>query len=115
MVEAGNPDAKYTTKSAIYQALLGALYEGGEVTDIVEKLLQSIPNFRVVIPDFMTMLGKGWPEAEEMLRHELGKTLEPELPPMHLANTIEADSKPTKVLQGWWACFNGYFEDDVSG
>jgi hypothetical protein len=59
MVEAGNPDAKFTSKSAIYQALLGAVYEGGETTDIVEKLLRAIPGLRNNVADFLTFLSKG--------------------------------------------------------
>jgi hypothetical protein len=98
MIEAGNPDAEYTLKSAMYQALLGALYEGGEITDIIEKLLCSIPNFHVVIPDFVVLLGKGWPEAEEMLRCELGKILKPELPPTMLTADLDPQVSSKKVL-----------------
>jgi hypothetical protein len=111
MVEAGNPDAKYTSKSAIYQALLGALYEGGETTDIVTKLLRAIPGFQNSITDFLTFLGKGWAAAEDMLQIELGKILGPDVPRPDLLQQVETEvyAEDRRVLQEWWTSFNAYF------
>ena len=75
MVEAGNPDAKYTSKSAIYQACIAALYkgqcgpgDGGDHNDLLEKLVRCIPDCRIVVDDLKIGLGMGWPAATEMLR-----------------------------------------------
>ncbi|KAF2128151.1 hypothetical protein P153DRAFT_343352 [Dothidotthia symphoricarpi CBS 119687] len=90
LVEAGNPDAKYTIKSAIYQAALMAIYEGGDVYDFVKKLLQEIPQCRVQAGEFCKALGSsiGWPAAEKMLTVELAKIFEPELPRQDLLQDL---------------------------
>jgi serine/threonine protein kinase len=114
MVEAGNPDAKYTAKSAIYQSLLCALYEGGEVVDIVEKLMRKVPGFQTNVTDFLTFLGKGSPAAEGMLRTELGKILDPKLPQPNFPQQVEAEvyANDRRILEEWWTAFDAYFSGD---
>ena len=64
MIEAGNDtDVKYTLKSAIYQAAIAAITEGGDATDLIEKLLREIPHCRVDVNDFKRAYGMGWPAA----------------------------------------------------
>jgi hypothetical protein len=110
MVEAGSPDAKFTSQSAIYQTLLCALYEGGETTEIVEKLLRAIPGLRNSVADFLTFLGKGWPAAEDMLGVELGKILDPELPRPDFLQEVEAEvyADDRRLPQEWWTSFDAY-------
>jgi hypothetical protein len=57
MLEAGNPDAKFTIKSAVYQAAFAAIYEGGSIYDLVDKLCRAIPDFAEPTDGFMAHLG----------------------------------------------------------
>lgn len=101
MVEAGNPDAKYTLKSAIYQACTSALYEGGDYKDLIEKLVRYIPECRIDAEDLMYGLGMQWPAATEMLERELKIILEPQLPD---AGFLESLHKML-ILKEWWSEF----------
>ncbi|KAF2864886.1 hypothetical protein BDV95DRAFT_588256 [Massariosphaeria phaeospora] len=80
LVEAGHPDAKFTTKSPIYQAALCALYLGGSAHDFTEKLLREIPGFRLPPREMKVALGMGWEDGEKWLKGELRKILEPQMP-----------------------------------
>ncbi|KAF2450817.1 hypothetical protein P171DRAFT_503564 [Karstenula rhodostoma CBS 690.94] len=71
---------RYTTKSALYQAIFAAIYEGGHPLDITNKVLRSIPGFRMQPSHFKKLLGKGWPAAVEYLEREIPKIFEAELP-----------------------------------
>lgn len=103
MVEAGNPDAKYTTKSAIYQAVFAALYEGGCIFNITEKLLRDIPGCRKTGQQLVTLLASpnGW-KLEHTLRADLYRILEPELP-----HTSLSDLFADLAAQAWMADFEG--------
>ncbi|CAO2657953.1 Nn.00g072130.m01.CDS01 [Neocucurbitaria sp. VM-36] len=72
-------DAKFTRKSAIYQALLAAVYEDEDIQDVVGKLLVEIPELRRVnLDSFYVRLGKGWPAAEKVLEAKIPELLRPE-------------------------------------
>ncbi|KAF2115083.1 hypothetical protein BDV96DRAFT_493595 [Lophiotrema nucula] len=77
--EAGSPDVRYTCKSAMYQGIVAALYEGGgDAEDVVKKVMLSLEGTRLVDHDqFLTNLGKGWPDAEAYLKEEIAKLLAP--------------------------------------
>jgi hypothetical protein len=103
MIEAGNPDAKYTSKSAMYQASLAAIYEGGSIYNITDKLLSEIPGCRTPGRQIATFLGSSTnPKLEEALKTELSKVLEPELPHVNL-NEALADAS----AQLWMMEFDG--------
>jgi hypothetical protein len=72
-------DAELTTKSAIYQAAVGSLFDAS-VHDFVDKLLREVPNLRISTEDVKVGLGQGWPACEKMLEREIKKIMEPELP-----------------------------------
>lgn len=81
MVETGVEDAQYTTKSAMYGAAVGALYEGGDAFDLIQKVLQCIPGMTFTDSEDITLrLGIGWPAAEEYLKAEIPKLFAPQLP-----------------------------------
>ncbi|KAJ4366230.1 hypothetical protein N0V83_007866 [Neocucurbitaria cava] len=72
-------DAKFTRKSAIYQALLAAVHEDSDVKDLVGKLLAEIPDFRRVdVDEVCVRLGRGWPAAEKVLQEKIPELLRPE-------------------------------------
>ncbi|KAH7079935.1 hypothetical protein BKA63DRAFT_385309, partial [Paraphoma chrysanthemicola] len=80
MSDAGNSDAKYTTKSALYQAVLASIYEGGSIYDLSEKLVNLVMSGRPCkAMDFLIKLGdpKGWKSIEPILQHKLNEILEP--------------------------------------
>jgi len=77
MLATGAPDAKYTAKSAMYRAVVDAVSEGSP-TDLIEKLCKHIPGLRLAdVEELEMFVGKGWGEAEEYLKGEMGKLLEP--------------------------------------
>lgn len=108
MVEAGNPDAKYTLKSGIYQSCFAAITEGGDRYDIVEKLLQAIPDCRVDAQEFQISFGMGWNSALHMLKVELAKILEPQFPPENFL--AELDGK--MAMKEWWSSYDKYLDED---
>ncbi|CAE7219129.1 hypothetical protein P3342_013361 [Pyrenophora teres f. teres] len=101
MVEAGNEDAKYTIKSALYQAVIAAVTGGNTgQKDVIEKLLREIPNCRVDARDFKLALGQGkWTAAENMLKKQLPKIFEPELPPEGLLEKLDFE---LEMQTTWW-------------
>jgi hypothetical protein len=111
MVEAGNnTDAKYTLKSAIYQAAFAAITEGGNGTDLIEKLLREIPHCRVPVADFKLAYAIGWPAARGLLGKHFAKIFEPALPRPELMKEIEDEM----ALGEWLLSFERYpLEDDV--
>ncbi|KAF2032910.1 hypothetical protein EK21DRAFT_109361 [Setomelanomma holmii] len=69
MVEAGyDTDAKYTMKSAMYQAA-----------------------FAAITRDFKLAFGKGWPFARLVLRNQFPKMFDPELPRPGLLAELDAE------------------------
>jgi hypothetical protein len=75
LFEAGNLDAKYTTKSAIYQAAIASINAVGCKVDIVDKLLQEI-GFRGEKDEFAVFNGSSQgSQADEVLKTELYKVL----------------------------------------
>lgn len=106
MVAAGNPDAKYTWKSALYQGCIAAIYSGGDHRDLIEKLVRAIPECRIHTEDLKRGLGMGWPSAEKMLKEHFGKILEPELPRASLLHDLDRDM----LLQEWWCDFDELVE-----
>jgi hypothetical protein len=59
----------------------------------------------------LTFLGKGWAAAEDMLRIELSKILDPDLPRPDFLQQVEAEvyAEDRRVLQEWWTSFNAYY------
>jgi aminoglycoside phosphotransferase (APT) family kinase protein len=113
MVEAGNPDAKYTSKSAMYQACIAALYkgqcgpgDGGDHNDLLEKLVRCIPDCRIVIDDPKIALGMGWPAAREMLERQFKDIFEPQLPRPGLLQDLGDEL----TFKGWWCAFDDYLD-----
>ncbi|KZM28322.1 uncharacterized protein EKO05_0003614 [Ascochyta rabiei] len=92
LAEYGCEDAKYTTKSAMYQAGVMSLYDSddGDVMDILTKVLRSIPHFRSDVDECLIAFGKGWPAGEEIMRRELRKLFEPEMPDLEVLRDAEA-------------------------
>lgn len=81
MLETDCIDAKYTRKSAMYLAATDVLYDGGSGRDLATKLLLQIPSLRCQdLEQFLEHLGKGWPDADEFLRAEIPKILDPQVP-----------------------------------
>ncbi|KZM20233.1 uncharacterized protein EKO05_0003684 [Ascochyta rabiei] len=89
LAEAGNPDAKYTSKSHLYQAGFAALYEGGDMQGFLKRLLSAIPEMHLELGNVKFLLAKGCKATEEMLKVELGKVLEPELPEEGFLERVE--------------------------
>lgn len=84
-------DAQYTTNSALYQATLCAIYEGGDFWNLTEKILRSLPGFMMDPYDFTTLLGRGFPAAEDMLEREITKLCKPTLPSKEYMKELEED------------------------
>ncbi|KAL1599354.1 hypothetical protein SLS59_006371 [Nothophoma quercina] len=99
LVEAGNPDTKYTTKSHIYQAAFAALYEGGDKLDSVQRLLREVPGLQMENSHLLALVGKGCKVTEQMLKTEVWKVLEPEMPSDNLLKDLDLKLKD-EVLQG---------------
>jgi aminoglycoside phosphotransferase (APT) family kinase protein len=110
LVEAGNPDAIFTTKSALYRAALSAVYdtESDSMHQLLDKVLREVPNCRIKTQDFKRALGLGWPDAEKMLKAELPKIFAPELPP---ADTLEKVDVGI-AMREWWLTFDAYLEEE---
>ncbi|KAH6220328.1 hypothetical protein HBI42_103140 [Parastagonospora nodorum] len=73
-----NNDARFTKKSAIYQALFAVLYEDEECPTVLGNMLGEIDGFRRVDPwDLCVQLGKGWPAAEKVLKGKITHLLAP--------------------------------------
>lgn len=71
-----NENAKYTKKSALYQAILAILWEGEDVEHLIAKMLSEIDQFRRLDPaDLYWRLGSDWPEMEQVLKDEIMKLL----------------------------------------
>jgi hypothetical protein len=109
LVEAGNPDAIYTTKSAIYRAAFMAIcdLDGGDKFDLIDKLLREIPHCRIKATDFTRALYLGWKDGEAMLKVELARILEPELPRTDLLKDIDAEMS----IKEWLLDFNIEIEE----
>ena len=111
LVEAGNPDAQYTTKSHIYQAAFAALYEGGDKTDFVCRLLREVPGLQMETDHLMALIGKGCKVTEEMLKTELWKVLAPEMPVKGLLDDIDKQHAEAAV-QIWMDGFAALSSSD---
>ena len=98
LVEAGNPDAQFTTKSHMYQALFSSLYEGTvNYHDVLIRLLREIPGLQMDTDHLFALVGKGCKHTEVMLQKELWKVLEPQLPAEDLLEKIENEFAETTV------------------
>lgn len=89
LVEAGNPDAKFTTKSHMYQALFSSLYEGANYFDVLIHLLREIPGLQMEIDHLFALVGKGCKYTELMLQNQLWNVLDPQLPAEGLLEQAE--------------------------
>lgn len=97
-MEAGNPDAQFTTKSHMYQALFSSLYEGTvNYHDVAIRLLREIPGLQMDTDHLFALVGKGCKHTEVMLQKELWKVLEPQLPAEDLLETTENAFAETAV------------------
>jgi aminoglycoside phosphotransferase (APT) family kinase protein len=109
LLEAGNSDVIYTINSAIYRAAFTAAWEFDDsMYDFVDKMLREIPHCRVKADDFMSSLGHGWQDAENMLKAEFAKILEPQLPRPNLLADLDADI----ALKEWYSTFDDYLVED---
>jgi hypothetical protein len=77
---ADNVDVQFTTKSAMYQAAVDAVFEDGNASDFVNKLLREIPGLRMSPQNIKAGLAEGWPAGEKMLRREIARIFAPEMP-----------------------------------
>jgi serine/threonine protein kinase len=77
-LEINHSDAKYTKKSAIYQALLAVLYDDENCLGVLGKVLAEVEEFRRVdLKELCFRLGKGWPAAEKALEEKIAELLAP--------------------------------------
>lgn len=106
LLEAGALDAKYTLKSAVYQAALTAIYEGGDAEELTEELLRNIPEYQVDVGDFLQGVGQGWPSAVRTLDRELGRIFEPAQPRAGVLNDLDNKMR----LNELWMNFDGPLE-----
>lgn len=129
MAEAGNPDSLYTTKSGLYQAALAAIFSGtgGNKYDLIERLLDRVPNITKDAVEFTAALGDPsvcW-QLEDMIKAELYKVLEPEPPQINLQDlvwdvaarafmadfeTLLMPSTFEELANAWMAGFTEFFE-----
>ncbi|KAJ4357583.1 uncharacterized protein N0V89_002159 [Didymosphaeria variabile] len=101
-------DAKYTSNSALYHAACSSLYVGGaHCWDLTDRIIRSIPGVNMKPEDFKILLGRGYPAAEEMLKREVAKLFEPELPSKAIFRQLDIvlehekqDSKASHSGQG---------------
>jgi hypothetical protein len=87
LTEAGNVDVEFTTKSHIYQAVFAALYEDGDMEDLMARLVKEI-DVQIDVWDLKFLLTKGCKATEEMLKKELWKVLKPQMPAEGLLDSI---------------------------
>jgi hypothetical protein len=111
LLDAGNPDVKFTSKSHIYQAVFAALYEGGDKQEVMSRLLKEIPGLQIDDWEVKYLLSTGCKMTEEMLKRELWKILEPEMPPEYFQGEIEKQHKEAAV-QTWMVDFECF--DDTA-
>ncbi|KAH7086242.1 kinase-like domain-containing protein [Paraphoma chrysanthemicola] len=112
--DAGNSDAKYTTKSALYQAVFSSIYEGGSIYDLSEKLVNLVMSGKPCkAMDFLIKLGdpRGWESIKPILHDKLNEILEPELPSITWSQVI-AKLADRAALE-WMTDFSGIDELDV--
>jgi hypothetical protein len=108
-LEVGSPDALYTINSTIYGAAFAAVWDAnGSMYDFVDKMLREIPHYRVQADDFMTSLAFGWKDAENMLKVEFAKILEPQ---PRRANLL-AELDVGVVIKEWFSTFDEYLIED---
>lgn len=93
LAQNGCQDAKYTSKSAMYQAAVQCLNdrEYGDVDDFLAKVLRCVPGFRGDVKEYIRAFGAGWPAGERLLECHLRVIFEPEMPDSELLREIEAD------------------------
>lgn len=114
LAEAGNPDAVFTSKSHIYQAVFAALYEGGDREDLIWRLLKEM-HVQVEMWDVKYLLAKGCKATEEMLKTELWKVLEPEMPVEGLLERVEEAHKEAAVrewMDGFSSSISSFSSDE---
>jgi aminoglycoside phosphotransferase (APT) family kinase protein len=103
--EAGNSDAMYTINSAMYRAAFMAVREmDGCMYDFMDKMLREVPHCRIKAADFAQALALGWQDAEDMLKIEFAKILEPQLPRPNLLAELDADI----AMKDWWSTLKDY-------
>jgi hypothetical protein len=68
LLDAGNPDVKFTSKSHMYQAVFSALYEGANKRGVMSRLLKEVPGFQLDEWDVKYLLAKSCKMAEDMLK-----------------------------------------------
>jgi hypothetical protein len=73
--------AKYTEKSAMYQAAIHAITVSLDFDDLVSKVVTTIPALHGIDPDkLLRTLGRGWPGMENLLRKEIKHLFAPSDP-----------------------------------
>jgi hypothetical protein len=99
----------YTINSAIYQAAFMAVRDtGGCMSDFMDKMLREIPHCRVKANDLLSSLGLGWQDAENMLKVEFAKILEPQFPRSNLLAELDADI----ALKEWYSSFDDFLAEE---
>ncbi|KAJ4375470.1 hypothetical protein N0V86_007001 [Didymella sp. IMI 355093] len=111
LLDTGNPDVKFTSKSHIYQAVFAALYDGGDKQEVMSCLLKEIPGLQIEDGEVEYLLSTDCKMTEEMLKRELWKILEPEMPPEYFQGEIENQHKEATV-QTWMVGFECF--DDTA-
>jgi aminoglycoside phosphotransferase (APT) family kinase protein len=84
MLATGCADAKYTRKSAMYRAIVDAVNNNDNrscsAPDLITKMVAQMPDLNTCdLEELQASLGQGWEEAEEFLKGEIGRLVEPEV------------------------------------
>jgi aminoglycoside phosphotransferase (APT) family kinase protein len=109
LLEAGNPDAMYTINSAMYRAGFKAVRDmDGCMYDFIDKMLRELPHCRIKAVDFAHALALGWQDAEDMLKVEFAKIVEPQLPRPNLLAQLDAEI----TMKDWWSTFEDHITED---
>ncbi|KAF2623029.1 hypothetical protein BU25DRAFT_479614 [Macroventuria anomochaeta] len=108
LAEQGCGDAKYTMKSAMYQAGIMSLYDRDyeDVRDFLEKVLRCVPAFRGGVDEVVRAFEMGWSPSEQILRQHLAVIFEPEMPDMK----VLADADAEIAAMAWMIGFE--YKDD---
>ncbi|KAF1923682.1 uncharacterized protein M421DRAFT_9470 [Didymella exigua CBS 183.55] len=103
LAEQGCEDAKFTTKSAMYQAAAIALYDRdcGDIDDFLGKVLRCVPEFRGNVKETTRAFGMGWPAGERLLQRHLKQIFEPEMPDSNVLAEAEADIAAMEWMIGF--------------
>jgi hypothetical protein len=95
-------DAKYTSKSHIYQAAIGATTDNGSLKDVIHKVLASIDGVFGADPDqICAVLGRpgGWPVTEKYLAKKIWELFTPVDPNKQVLALLQASNVSKRSLE----------------